>query len=190
MKEHKFERTDLDGLDRRPAVIALDKPIVVEADETVAARLEQFGINAPRASVLPRNFAVANSPEDFVYEQMTSTIRILGRQVGLEITVAGPSGHHTIHERDHEIIIPVMQFAHAFLIEGGATITVSFFEHLARHLESRCGRREAREYEAAFELVVTRGRMAKRLTYRGPVQGLPSIVEAARTAFGANSDDC
>jgi hypothetical protein len=187
--ECEYSRTEDDGLDRRRVPeVPKDTPILIEDDAT-AEHLAELGIEPSAASVLPRNFGAAKSSADFVFEQMTSTIRTLGRQVGLTIEVPGSSAYRSIHEKDYEVIAPVLQFSHAFLIEGGAALTVTFLEHFARHVASRWGVKRTRERDAIFEVVITRGKRAKRLTYRGPVHGLSSIVEAARAAFGENDDD-
>jgi hypothetical protein len=185
--EIKYFRTEDDGLDRRRArEIPPGESLRVENDEAVAAQLRQLGIDIAGISVLPRNFKTAVSPDDFVFEQMTSTIQTLGRQVGLAIDIPGPSSYRSLHEKDFEIIAPVIVFAHAFLIEGGATLTVTFLEHFARHIATRWGPKAARDRDAVLEIVVTRGEDAKRITYRGPVDGLPRVVDAARAAFGEN----
>jgi hypothetical protein len=110
---------------------------------------------------------------------MTSTIRTLGRQVGLTIDVLGPPDYRSIHEKDYEIVAPVLQFTRDFLVEGGATLTVAFLENLARHLVSS-GSKKNRERNAFLELVVTHGKHAKRVTYRGPIEGLSSVVDIAQ----------
>jgi hypothetical protein len=137
-----YWRTDHDGLNRRRAPeTATDTGITVESDDVIIAHLEDLGISTPLASILPRNFANAESTEDFVFEQMTSTIRTLGRQVGLTIDVLGPPDYRSIHEKDYEIVAPVLQFTRDFLVEGGATLTVAFLENLARHLVSSGSRK-------------------------------------------------
>lgn len=179
-----FARTDNDGLDRRLIRrIPAGSPIMVEDDTTTRRRLAELGLDTPTFAVLPRNFAVAASADDFVFEKMTPVIQALARQVGLAITVPGPAAYRSIHEKDAEIIAPVLQFAHQFIVEGGATLTVLFLEHLGRHIAKRWGPKATRERDAVLEVVVTKGSRSKRLTYRGPVTGLAMIVEAAEKAF-------
>jgi hypothetical protein len=126
---------------------------------------------SPSVSVLPRNFAVAESAEQFIFEAMTSTIQKLGRQVDLPIDVLGGGSYRSIHEKDAEIISPVLVFANAFL------------EHLGRHVANHWGPKAARTRHAVLEVVITNGPRTKRIKYNGPVDGLASIVSVAQKAF-------
>lgn len=159
-------------------------------NDEIAAQFARLDLVVPTTSVLPRNFLSVGSEDEFVFEQLTSTVRTLGRRVGLEIDVPGAAAYRTIHEKDHEIVAPVIQFSQAFLLEGGATLAVKFLEELAAYVASRWGPRKTVQTEAALEVVVTYGKRAKRITYRGPIVGLPEIVKLAQTVFDGEGDDC
>jgi hypothetical protein len=182
MTDRDDEQGD-DGLQRRRVRSEGDSPAIVIEDDDAAARFEQLGLEVPALAILPRNFASATEPGQFVFEATTSTIRTLGRRVGLTLAVPGPTAYRGIHEKDHDVVAPVVQFAHAFLIEGGAVLVVEFLKELSRHVASRWGQKAARERHAVFEIVVTRGKRARRVTYNGPLEGLPSIVDVASRAF-------
>jgi hypothetical protein len=98
-----------------------------------------LGIEPANVSVLPRNFATVQAPEEFIFEEMTPTILKLGRSVGLIVSVPGPSDSRTIHEKDTEVIAPILHFAQTFLVDGGASAAVAFLERLGRHIASRWG---------------------------------------------------
>jgi hypothetical protein len=114
---------------------------------------------------------------------MTSTIRPLGRRAGVLIDAFGSRPYRTIKESDDHIVAPLIQVTHAFLIEGGAALFTSFLEHLARHIASRWGAKAVAKDMAFFEAVVTKGKQVQRVTYRGPVGGLPMVAEVAKAAF-------
>ena len=173
-----------DGLDRRNSPkIDTDQSISCMLDGPAADRLLRLGIVASEVTVLPRNFDTAISAEHFVFEEMTGTIRTLGRQVGLKVDIPGPTAFVALHEKDAEIISPVLVFAHAFLVEGGAALVYRFLELLSNHIASRWGPKIASSRVAVLEVVVTCGQSSKRLKYRGPISGLPTVVEAAQVAF-------
>lgn len=170
-----------DGLHRRIRAGA-GAPIVIEDDDT-AARFLGLGLAVPAASILPRNFDAAGHPEDFVFEALTSTMLVLGRRAGLTLTLPGPRPYRAIHEKDHELVAPTVQFAQAFLLEGGAALAVEFFKEVSRHIASRWGVKVARDRRAMFEVVVTNGKHARRVTYEGPIEGLRSVVDFATRAL-------
>jgi hypothetical protein len=172
-----------DGLQRRRVHVDGTYPPVVIEEDDATARFEQLGLEVPTASVLPRNFTSAARPDDFVFEAMTSTIRTLGRRAGLTLAVPGPHAYRAIHEKDHEVVAPVIQFAHAFLIEGGAVLVVEFLKELSRHIALRWGAKATRERRVLLEIVVTHGKHARRVTYDGPREGLSSVVEVAARIF-------
>jgi hypothetical protein len=189
---HKIVRLDhdstlRDGLNRRnvPAV-PKGETISIAAEDATGTRLEGLGLQVPDVAVLPRNFESAATPEDFVFEESTSMIVALGRRAGVMVTVPGPSEYRTIHEKDAEIIAPVLQFSHQFLMEGGAVLAVAFLQELGRHVRKRWGGRN-RDRHAILEIAVTKGRSSKRLTYSGPPEELAQIVEAAQGLF--NGED-
>lgn len=177
-----------DGLQRRSTPPAVGAPIVVK-DDDAAARFAQLGLDVPATSILPRNFETAPRPEDSVFEAMTSTVRVLGRRAGLTLEVPGPNMYRAIHEKDHEVFAPALQFAHVFLVEGGAVLMVEFLKELSRHVASRLGPKLARERHVVFETVVTKGERARRVTYNGPIEGLPSVVDVAKRVFDEDDAD-
>ena len=187
--ERSYSRTEHDGLDRRKMSSFGAQPIVVDDDLETVVSLERLGLRPPNASVLPRNFVTAQSPEEFIFEEMTPTIQKLGRKVGLMVDVLGPVGYRSIHEKDAEIVAPVLLFAQSFLVEGGASLTVAFLEHLGHHIASRWGPKITRERAAVLEIVVTNGRRAKRVRYSGPLDGLATIVPVAQRAFDKDDGD-
>jgi hypothetical protein len=185
----KYSRTEDDGLDRRaaPGRAAVDS-IEVRADAT-AERFAQLGLDVPSVSVLPRNFATVTSASDFVFEQMTSDMRTLGRRAGISVVIPGPTDFRALHEKDHEIIAPIVQFSHEFLIDGGAALAVAFLEQFAQHVASRWGIKKAKEMKAVLDVVITKGKNSKRITYQGPVEGLPRVAAIAQTVFNKHDDD-
>jgi hypothetical protein len=181
---NKYSRTEDDGLDR-PTPRELPDGIQTEVtvDNALASRLDVLGIPLPPISVLPRNILVATSADDFVFESMTSTIRPLGRQAGVLIEALGSHSYRTIKENDDHVVAPVIQVTHAFLIEGGAALLTSFLEHLARDIASRWGAKAVAKDKAFLELVVTKGKQVQRVTYHGPVSGLPTVADLAKAVF-------
>ena len=178
-----YARTEDDGLDRPSVTASSDGGIEIRSDPQTGALLQALNLKSSNVYILPRNFAVAKSPDDFVFEQTTITIQKLGRQAGVVVAVPGAATYRSIHEKDAELIAPVLVFTHQFLIEGGATLLAKLLEYIAAYVKSSWGARHASAREAVFEAVVTDGKKAKRITYRGPIEGLHSMVTIAETVF-------
>ena len=183
-----YSRSESDGLDRQSRTRAsVDIDTTIVDDETIAGRLQLFG--SPSAAVLPRNFAIAPFAEDFVFEATTSALRTLARRVGLSFDIPASSSYRSLHEKDHEIILPVLVFAHTLLVDGAASLTYKFLEALAAHLMSRQSSSARESSTVLVDLIITKNESAKRISYRGPASGLPSVVEVARHVFTKERDD-
>jgi hypothetical protein len=181
--QRSYARTEGDGLDRPSLSGRSDQRIDVHDDPQTGALLQGLNLKSSWVYVLPRNFAVAKSPDDFVFEQTTTTIQKLGRQVGVVVAVPGTGSYRSIHEKDVQIIAPVLVFAHQFLIEGGATLLVKLLEHVGAHVINNWGAHDVSDRDAVLQAIVTDGEKAKWITYRGPVGGLHSIVSIAESVF-------
>jgi hypothetical protein len=171
-----------ESLHRRPVPKLPPGQNIAVADDSTSTRLSEFGLDVSRFAVLPRNFMFAAEPEAFVFEESTAAIATLGRQVGLAVELPGSARIRTIHEKDAEVIAPVLVVTHAFLAEGGAAIVVAFIERLARYVRKRWGP-GAKERHVILELSVIKGKNSKRVTYSGPQEGLPEIVDVAARVF-------
>lgn len=177
-----YSRKESDGLDRRKPRFDAGCGITVRYDVAIDT-LVKWDVTSASASILPRNFMIADSADDFVFEEMTPTIQKLGRRVGLTLRVPGPDRYRSIHEKDAQVIAPVLVFAHSFLIEGGAALTVAFLEHFGRFVASQWGPKISRERDAHLEIIITHGKRAKSVQYTGPIDGLATIIEVAREPF-------
>jgi hypothetical protein len=169
-------------LHRRARPILPDGQTIRIEDDSTAARFAELGIETPRFAVLPRNFTQADSADKFVFEETTSALIALGRRVGLSVERPGSGSMRTIHEKDAEVIAPLLAVSHAFLIEGGAALVVAFLEHTVRYLRRGWGP-NARDRRIILELSVTKGKVSKRLTYAGDQEGLHQIVTIATEMF-------
>jgi hypothetical protein len=183
LTDRSFARTDDDGLDRPQIVPADVDGIVVHDDPEAVGRLRSLDLGSADVFVLPRNYATVASPTEFVFEQITSTIQKLGRQVGVKVAVPGETPRRSIHEKDAAIIAPVLVFTQAFIIEGGATLVFKFLEALSGYVKGRWGTTIARNRHAVLEVIITDGKKAKRIRYKGPIEGIQKIAAVAKEAF-------
>jgi len=179
-----FKSSQEDGLDRHAIPAEMPEGIIVRED-SIAQRFLDLGLPISAGVVLPRNFMTA-SADDFIFESSTPTIRKLAKLAQMELDVPGTTQYFRIHENDDSIIAPVIAFAHPFLLDGGAVLAVEFLKEYANHVRANWGAKKAKSANAVFTASVVDGDISKSVTYKGPIEGLPSIVDAMTKVFGGD----
>jgi len=179
---HKQGHFD-DGLDRKkPVPLTEAGSFHIREDTEFIERLDALGIGVPEIAVLPRNFKTATK-EGFVFESSTSTIIKIGREVKLPLERLGNGSSLAIHENDASLIAPVIVFAQHLFLDGSAEIVIAFLTEFAKHIRGVWGNTKANSTLARLDFVVTDGVSTKSMTYEGPIDGLPHVVELARKAL-------
>lgn len=186
--EKSHERKEYDGLDRRKSPEQTEQIVVGDLDTETTRRLYELRLSDKNPIILPRNFAVAESMDAFVFEEITPVIQKLGRQVGLAVGVPGAAQYRTIHEYDANLMPAVLVFASSFFSDAASELAVLFFKQVGRYLIARWGSKSTETKAVALEVVVTKGGKAKRIRYAGPPEGLESIVKIAQTVFFDEED--
>ncbi len=175
MDSRDFKSSQEDGLDRHAIPAEMPEGIIVRED-SIAQRFLDLGLTANLGWGRLASYFMTASADDFIFESSTPTIRKLAKLAQMELDVPGTTQYFSIHENDDSIIAPVIAFAHPFLLDGGAVLAVEFH---ANHVRANWGAKKAKSANAVFTASVVDGDISKSVTYKGPIEGLPSIVGAS-----------
>lgn len=173
-----------DGLDRRCLNAPQNETLSIEPVPRIEERLTELGASVfDTAAILPRNFDSAVSLDDCVFESITADLVTLGKRAGLELSTLGMENRKTINEHDIATIgaTIVLVLEHAEKIAA----FVEFFNLVAKYLKRRGHGEVNDQTEVIQEVIVTDRSITRRITYRGPLSGLSTIVAAAQEALNA-----
>jgi hypothetical protein len=177
-----------DGLRRRsPPVPQAGETIIVSDYPSVPERLHKLGIaDVPAVAILPRNFETAKSADELVFEANTADLRKLAKKAGVEISTFGIRDPKSIQEHDASSVGFVLLLGIQAFNSAGSLL--EFINNITHYLKRVGIGRVTDQTEIIQELIVTNRSISKRLTYRGPLSGLPKLLEAGREAIDVRSE--
>jgi hypothetical protein len=154
----------------------------IEVDEgyDVAERAESLGVQVPKGlAILPRNFAVARTKQELVYDPHVSTLRKLWREAGLQETgiELGHDRFPRAFERSADWIGPTVFIASLLVTQNPYAVQIAL--GIVQEFASDLLRRRPRSATVKLEVIVEtkQGRQTKRVRYEGDVTGLTKLVE-------------
>jgi hypothetical protein len=167
-----------ESLYRRPAPKVPDgERVRVDDCFNVLERFEQLGLDVPESvAVLPRNFDIASTAEELVMESAAPDIRIVGRQVGVEVDTFGGVGAKQIHENDALAVGAIIWFTLETFNHGAGI--VELLERVANRVARRSGKSDSDHVEIEQQVVITdkKTKISKSFAYRGPASQVAAIV--------------
>jgi len=148
----------------------------------VRERAVELGCNPPTGlALLPRNYDIAGSKDDLVYEGSTLEIRTLWRQARISETQIEKEGDRFphIHERYAEWIGPVIFISASVLSQDPHAVSVALGV-LSNYLTDFFKGVPISSRKVKLSLVVEDVGGYKRIDYEGNVEGLARLPEVIR----------
>ena len=154
--------------------------IAVDEFVSVDARAGELGIHSPRGlAILPDNFDVAESPDEFLLQGQASTFRKLLTERGVEFEYVSSDGVGYINNKSVDWIAPTI-FVSASLISQDQNAVSVALNVISTYLTDFF--KQIRPPVVKLQFVVEKrgDRTCKKLTYEGDVSGLASLEAAIK----------
>lgn len=158
---------------------------------SVQVRAEQLGCIVPRAfAILPANFDTVDSRTDFRLSGEGSTLRTLLRTGGLTIESLLPPGERApyIVNNSIEWFGPTLFVSAALATQDPNAVSVALgliTNYLSDFFKGRGGSKTAK---LAIVVEQREGRVCKKISYEGPVEGILALADTVRQISHDRSD--
>jgi hypothetical protein len=158
-------------------------PITIENYIDVKERALELECNIPdELSILPRNFEIAKSKSELVYESSVPDIRILFREAGIIETRLEKQGDKCFYKQDKHFdwIGPTIFISASFLSQNPhiISITEGIISNYLTDLFK--GKFYSEKIELTYVLERTKDKEIKRIVYKGDLAGLDELPKIIR----------
>lgn len=151
----------------------------------VASRATDLGLKLPSGlAILPRNFDSAASPEEFLYESTTPTVRLLWREAGVTETrlESEAARARCIGEKAALWVAPTI-FVGALLLTQNPQVVSIAINVISSYLTDMFrGLPVGRDVRLDVVVEKTSRRKCVRVRYEGKLEGLRDVPELVREA--------
>jgi hypothetical protein len=151
-------------------------------------RFLELGLASPTGiTLLPRNFTEAASPDEFIYEKSTTTVRTLWRQNGVTETRleadTGPT-REIVEQGFTELVLPTIFVAGGLLSQNPVAVGVAinilsdYATHFFRGIPS------PKRVKLSIVVETDKERQYKELNFEGSPEHLKDLVPIVREVYG------